>query len=531
MRQGLEHLHATCFVRWLARAVAVVCLAITLNSAAPQDTPLVIGKDEIDRQRDWLESLGVHAETLLARPYDEPFTYRSFVVPAERMREARVKKPAEVFADALRTDLRYLKIVMARAYGGWSSAERHGWNWNAWFEKWDQTLAKRAGGKLSIEAAFQPFTELEEFQLDNHSGLVGRPGFGSGSAIALMKGAAPPGGCTSMQSTTGADLPLLTNDPAQQPKRALSPDLKPPAWYLAFPARRGAPRSVRCGNLTIPAEMIPPQGESARLRQVSELTHSDGDIPVYRVIDQSIGYLRLPTFSKENVELLRGVIRDLPDEAGKEKLLIVDLRMNDGGDLHLELFRRWLDLRALGPKVRPTQELTQSCFYKALRWGYTQYTSLNLMPPISEALRSSMQKQAEGLSEPSAEGCPRELKQNSSEWHMKLHSMPEHAKFLLIVDDLCGSDCEAAVYLFSLTGSTVIAGVNTFGVAQFIQPGYFVLPNTGLMFRIALGRSDLYGDDRSFDGYGFDVDVLLLRQEDRSSESILKLAQRLLNRE
>ena len=41
-----------------------------------------------------------------------------------------------------------------------------------------------------------------------------------------------------------------------------------------------------------------------------------------------------------------------------------------------------------------------------------------------------------------------------------------------------------------------------------IQPGYSVLPHTGLRYRIALGRSDPYGDSRSVDGYGLDVVVV-----------------------
>jgi hypothetical protein len=56
---------------------------------------------------------------------------------------------------------------------------------------------------------------------------------------------------------------------------------------------------------------------------------------------------------------------------------------------------------------------------------------------------------------------------------------------------------------------TIVAGTNTFGVCQLIQPGYSVLPHTGLSYRIALGRSDYYGDNRSVDGYGLDVDVVL----------------------
>jgi C-terminal processing protease CtpA/Prc len=56
---------------------------------------------------------------------------------------------------------------------------------------------------------------------------------------------------------------------------------------------------------------------------------------------------------------------------------------------------------------------------------------------------------------------------------------------------------------------TLVAGTNTYGVMQNIQPGYSVLPHTGLRYRIALGRSDYFGDGRSVDGYGLDVDVVL----------------------
>ncbi len=78
--------------------------------------------------------------------------------------------------------------------------------------------------------------------------------------------------------------------------------------------------------------------------------------------------------------------------------------------------------------------------------------------------------------------------------------------------------------LLAALPQTVIAGTNTFGVAQFIQPGYSVLPHTRLPFRIALGTSDNYGDNRSFDGYGLDVDVLLLDERDQAPENILSLA-------
>jgi C-terminal processing protease CtpA/Prc len=108
--------------------------------------------------------------------------------------------------------------------------------------------------------------------------------------------------------------------------------------------------------------------------------------------------------------------------------------------------------------------------------------------------------------------------------------LPQHPRFLVLVDEACASDCEFLTYAFAATSRAVIAGVNTFGVMQFIQPGYFLLPHSDIRFRIALGRSDPYGDGRSVDGYGLDVDLLLPAAEDQSPAAILELAQRLATR-
>jgi len=68
-------------------------------------------------------------------------------------------------------------------------------------------------------------------------------------------------------------------------------------------------------------------------------------------------------------------------------------------------------------------------------------------------------------------------------------------------------------------------GTNTFGVCQFIQPGYSVLPHTGLRYRIALGRSNYYGDNRSVDGYGLDVDVVLPEVDTLKPEQMREFAE------
>lgn len=71
---------------------------------------------------------------------------------------------------------------------------------------------------------------------------------------------------------------------------------------------------------------------------------------------------------------------------------------------------------------------------------------------------------------------------------------------------------------------TLVAGVNTFGIGQFTQPGVSVLPHSGLLYRMALGSSDMYGDDRSVDGYGLDVDVLLPDVDTLTPTQLLELA-------
>jgi C-terminal processing protease CtpA/Prc len=97
-------------------------------------------------------------------------------------------------------------------------------------------------------------------------------------------------------------------------------------------------------------------------------------------------------------------------------------------------------------------------------------------------------------------------------------------RILALVNNGCGSDCELMTYLLASLPETVVVGSNTYGVAQYIQPGYSVLPRTRLSFRMALGTSDLYGDQRSLDGYGLDVDVVLATEASATPEAILRLA-------
>ena len=236
-------------------------------------------------------------------------------------------------------------------------------------------------------------------------------------------------------------------------------------------------------------------------------------------MSKEIGYLRLPSFTKQNGELLRKLTAGLPESAGHEKLLIVDMRSNDGGDAPMAQLARWIDL----PTARKVMQglggyRRQSCVYTALRWGYEQFTMMGMNPPLSDELRNILQKQLDGLYAPPAEGCPVTAQETQAAWGYREHHVnaePPAGKprLLMLVDNECGSDCEFVTYVLSAASGSVVAGENTFGVGQFTQPGYFILPNTRVPFRIALGMSDIYGDGRSVDGYGLDVDILLPTEE------------------
>jgi hypothetical protein len=98
----------------------------------------------------------------------------------------------------------------------------------------------------------------------------------------------------------------------------------------------------------------------------------------------------------------------------------------------------------------------------------------------------------------------------------------------VVVDKDCGYPCEFLAYILAHSTDAVIAGVNTFGANQFSQTGHFILPYSRLPLRIAMAETDFYGDQRSFDGHGFNVDVLLPTEQSQSTEAILSLAERLL---
>jgi hypothetical protein len=513
-------------------AAQISMLVIVACACAADDLHLT--PEERQGEVEWLTSLGLKVPEggpLLDAPFTPPFTPRSFLAPTSWWRQPQ---PRDVAANALRQDVALLRVVMEKAYGGWASAQKRGWDWKRWFEEWDQELAAKGTAKLALPDALAPFGRLEAVQLDNHSGPVGLPFFASGSRTAVLD-AAPAGTCTQMRTVDGATFTLDQADPAQAPKKSLILlDVNAPereAWYLAYPAKRGIVNGVLCGMKWITAR--PTWAHSKRLL-IAHLAGTASDSPSYRAVSKDMGYLRLPSFNKENGELLRQLPGSLPESAGHEKLLIIDLRSNEGGDAPMQALERWIDVPSVQRAIQGLGGYRpQSCLYTALRWGYEQETIRGLNPPLGDGLRDNLQKELDGLFAPPVAGCPVSVRETKTAWGYREHrvtTQPPAGKprLLVLVDNECGSDCEFLTYMLAAESGSVIAGENTFGVGQFIQPGYFILPNTRLQFRIALGMSDFYGDGRSMDGYGLDVDVVLPSEEAQGAPAILRLAGRLL---
>jgi hypothetical protein len=490
----------------------------------------VLDDKEMAEETAWWSSLGVKVPpqgVLLKAPFDPPLSRRSFVVPTAWYRQPLRET---VSPEDLARDLVHLEVAFKHVYGGYEQAEARGLRFSDWFARWRAMLASKGSAPIPTAEAFAPVAELMSVQLDNHTGPIIPMRFGSGSASYLLD-EKPAGPCTRARTVAGTEFELRTTDPAQQPKAVLVPEGKRlrPGFYVTSPASQGELDAVLCGEKWI--AMV--KGASDSYREPSKLMEGfkshTGDAPGYEKLSADVGYLRLPTFTTENGEKLLALARSLPDGAGKERALIVDLRFNRGGDgpLAYPVLGRWVDEARLGTAEVKRLEKS-SCLFDALSWGYTQMTMAGMKPPISEELRAYLQLRIDGLFAAPEEGCPVTVQQSEGSWrYPDRRFQPGKGKtvLLVLVNELCGSDCELITMVLAAQPEALVLGVNTYGVMQFVQPRYTVLPHSRIPFRIARGMSDAYGDGRSIDGYGFDVDVFLGTQAAQRKEALLALAE------
>lgn len=490
----------------------------------PRDWVLAAATRAAEEKR--LRGLGLtlpEGGLLLEKPFAQPLTRRSFVVPQSWLSR---RPPHRVYAPALLADLDALQDAMARAYGGWQVAEKHGWDWARWFDGWRQRLRTRGTAWLPLREAFDEVRLLQEAQLDNHTTIPLSVRFGSGSRSWRLD-APPAGPCTAIKLEDGREV-AIGRDPALAVKQARRFDgtSAAKAAYLARPASLGTVTAVQCQGAWIGVKPVATPGPTSA--ELSTLTGQGTDRPTLRHLNEQVAYLRLPTFSKANGEIVRKEMGSWEKPTGRETALVIDLRSNDGGDAAFNALAGWISFDALKEAVAFTKRQGDSCLYPALRWGYGMMSSTGLTS-LTPELRGGLQSGLDDLLKPSPPACPASFVSLSARRHYTTRTAPTRPRpgsprLVLLVNGGCGSDCEIMVYALRKLPGTVVAGANTYGVAQYIQPGYSALPNTQLPFRVALGTSDLYGDDRSVDGHGLDVDVLLDGPESTSRDALLRLA-------
>jgi C-terminal processing protease CtpA/Prc len=458
---------------------------------------------------------------LKEHPFQAPWTSHSLLIPST-WTEPGIKAlfgSRRVRADLLLADLDVLQPVMARAYGGWDGAVARGWNWDRWFGAWRSRLAAKGNSEISLDEAFAPMDQLLAFQRDNHTQIPLNRQTSDGSQTAVLA-RAPAAACTEIRSSDGI-FSIDAKDAGQRVRRAKlwmsGAKFFTDASYISVPSSRGVPQSVRCGGDWIALQVAGERQDKrwSTLRKVWRETFGRVRPKVERIGD-GVVYARLPEFDSPHYG---GISREgWANREPSDRVLIVDLRNNGGGQIDdgLNVLKDWVDERRMVHFDSIGSQINSSCLYAALKWGYPDSTD-----------KGRMQELLNRMALPYPSGCPRSVSTTPSKWSYLRHHYdpkPGDMRIIALVNSGCGSDCELMTEELASLPETLVVGVNTYGVCQMIQPGYSVLPHTGLRYRIALGRSDPYGDNRSVDGYGLDVDVVLPDVDRLGRESMGELA-------
>ncbi len=531
-------------------ALAFTPPAVT-QTPAQTNTALTVPPKAIAAGNAYWAKLGVTPPKggfILAHPWSPPWSGRSLIVPVQWFKQAyakadkhvKDKTPMMVSATDMRADLPILHMALEKNYSGWEPAIKHGWNWDKWFRQWNAMLVSHGHKKIPASEAFAPWFAYEHFQIDSHSGPEIPARFDNGiTSRSAMLGSAPHTVCTSLETTNGKSHPLNPNDLAQQPHavelwtgKALQT-----AHYLVYPSSLGTAKSLVCGKQHI---VLTPfwnaykrfsKPATALKQSVAALAGGKKGLAIYNMPAPGIGYLRLAQFNDAGDDALVKLLPKLPKSAGHEKLLIVDLRGNDGGGAPLTLLSRWIPVKKID--TQSTQIGKRSCLYPGLWFNLGQVLSIGLKHPTKSIVRELQAAYARGIGAPPTSSCKVHFKTTTGHWHYIDHHFVRHwhggyPRLLVLVNNRCASDCEGMVWDLAQLPGTVIAGENTFGVTGFTQPGFLLLPHTHIVFQLATSRSEDYGDDRSVNGYGLDVDVALPTTNAWSAQSILALAKALV---
>jgi hypothetical protein len=504
-----------------------------LESIAHRPSPAhpTLTTAEIAAETTHLQQLGLtlpDGTFLKPHPFEPPWTSHSLLVPSTWSYPAPgiqwLLGPHKVRADLLLADLNILEPVMQRAYGGWDSAAIRGWNWVQWFANWRDQLAAKGTTQLSYDQAFAPMDALFAFQRDNHTQIpLIRTSTSDGSQTALL--ATPPTAPCNEIRTNARTFPIAADDPGQQVRTAKRWEPGDPSFtdthYISMPTSRGTPQAIRCGAAWIPLQTT--GGIRNLIHNLLRLAPNHDPTRIERLGD-GIVYARLPTFDASNYEQISR--QGWAERQPGDRVLIVDLRNNGGGDAQygLDALQGWIDPARMIHFADLGSQVNSSCLYPALKWGYLAQTGQTGDPTQKPFLQELLDR----IAQPYPAGCPHSMDITPSRWTYLQHRFnpkPSDLRILALVDSHCASDCELITEMLASLPETIIIGANTYGVCQMIQPGYSVLPNTGLRYRIALGRDDPYGDNRSVDGYGLDVDVTVPEVDTLTPTQLRTLAQ------
>lgn len=509
------------------RFASTCCAVVALLGAIPAP-PVRVPESEIAAENARWEAYGVtipKGGLVLTAPYDPPYSNRSFIVPYswfDRFRKnGRASRDMPVSASALREDLPTLQLLMQKTYAGYGRATDRGWKWNAWFKTWDAQLAAEGNASVPLSKAFAPWMTLEHGQYDAHSGVMDTPLFAPGSGSAMLA-SRPGAACTALRMNDGRIRMLSPKDPGQQPHavQAWSGSAFSNAWYVSYPRLGEVVRSIRCGPREIALTAIPQAGGIS-------------STPSYEALGNGIAYLRIPSFSDSADDALRKALANAPG-LGKEQVVLMDLRGNSGGIAPLDLLTTWFSggavEEAAGP---PTRIGTRSCFNTALQFNANSLALATIRQPVPPDVKQRIQSVLDSIAATPPDACAVSPDVVPAQSDVAPHPFSikrtgtDQPRVIALVDDKCANDCEALVRLLSRLPDTVVAGESTFGALGFAEPGYFVLPHSGVAFQLASSRIDPYGDQRSLEGYGFSVDVLLPTAGSQQRDAILALARAL----
>jgi hypothetical protein len=452
---------------------------------------------------------------VLEHPYDLPLSSRSLIVPPKWFTPPlkHVLAPSRPKASDVLKDVALLEEIIPRQYGGYDWAKKRGFDWDAFFSGWKKRLEPRGDEELSLEEAFAPMVELSERQLDNHTQIPMMLAGTMSESRSWKLARAPAGTCTEVTKTDGSKRPLMPGDPGEQPRHAKTPSADrsklDEIWYLALPGRAGELKSVRCGDADVELTALGPPNPSMAASIFNEVT---GPEPKVSKLGEHAVWFQVPSMNPGAYRNVADLKKGWPKPDGKEQVLLVDVRNNGGGDEDFgwQLLDGFIDRKQV--TATDNRMHVRSCLYPAMRFNFgTMFGGLP-RAGLSEEDRKEWQEDLATLTAETPEGCPRVVDVTPGNFHFKdrrPQPVPSGPLIIVWVDSGCGSDCEALTMDLATLPNTWLVGVNSAGVAQFIQPGLGVLPHTGLPFRFALGMSDIYGDERAFDGHGLDVDVVL----------------------